>query len=160
MQKDLKIGLILGLAVVSVAGLWLATRPSLTPQGQMLDEGPIGPAGKPVEPTVIGSSAPPAVNTLERDDNGTAKPAAPMHRSVAESPIERNSLATPAVHTQPETIRPERFHIVRKDETLSEISYDYYGSAGKWRKIFEANRGTVKNANVVRAGTKLIIPYE
>lgn len=34
----------------------------------------------------------------------------------------------------------------------------YYGSAGKWRKILEANRGTVEDANTVRAGTKLIIP--
>ena len=62
------------------------------------------------------------------------------------------------MNEQPEKIRPQRFHIVRQGETLSEISYDYYGSAGKWRKIFEANRGTVKSADVVKAGTKLIIP--
>ena len=160
MQKDLKIGLILGLAVVSVAGLWLATRPSLTPRGQLLDEGRTGPAREPVGPPVIGSSAPPAGNTLERDNSSTATPGAPIRRAIAEGPIERNSLATPAVHAQPETIRPQRFHIVRKDETLSQISYEYYGSAGKWRRIFEANRGTVKNANVVRSGTKLIIPYD
>ena len=72
--------------------------------------------------------------------------------------VERTSPATSVVHIQPETIRPQRFHIVRKGETLSEISYEYYGSAGKWRKIFEANRGTVKDANTVRPGTKLIIP--
>ena len=71
---------------------------------------------------------------------------------------ERNSPAAPAARIQPETTRPQRFHIVRKGETLSEISRKYYGSAGKWRKIFEANRGTVKDANTVRAGTKLIIP--
>ena len=79
-------------------------------------------------------------------------------RTIGMTSVERNSLATPAVHIQPETIRPQRFHIVRKGETLSEISYEYYGSAGKWRKIFEANRGTVKDANTVRPGTKLIIP--
>ena len=151
MQKDLKIGLILGLAVVSVAGLWLATRPSLTPRGQLLDEGRTGPAREPFGPTV---------NAPERGNSSTAAPAAPIRRAVAESPIERNSLATPAVHTQPETIRPQRFHIVRKDETLSQISFEYYGSAGKWRKIFEANRGTVKSAHLVRSGTKLIIPYD
>lgn len=55
-------------------------------------------------------------------------------------------------------IRPQRFHIVRKGETLSKISSKYYGSAGQWRKIFEANRGTLKDANTVRPGTKLIIP--
>jgi len=30
--------------------------------------------------------------------------------------------------------------------------------ASEWRKVFEANRGTLKDANTVRAGTKLIIP--
>lgn len=79
-------------------------------------------------------------------------------QTIGMTSVERNSLATPAVHLQPETIRPQRFHIVRKGETLSEISYKYYGSTGKWRKIFEANRGTVKDANTVRSGTKLIIP--
>jgi acetyl esterase/lipase len=72
--------------------------------------------------------------------------------------VERDSPAAPAVHVQPETIRPQRFYIVRKGETLSGISYKYYGSAGKWPKIFEANRGTLKDANTVIPGTKLIIP--
>jgi acetyl esterase/lipase/phage tail protein X len=71
---------------------------------------------------------------------------------------ERNSPATPARPIQLETIRPPRFHLVRTGETLSEISRKYYGSTGQWRKIFEANRGTVTDANTVRAGTKLIIP--
>jgi len=71
---------------------------------------------------------------------------------------ERNSLAPPDVHRQPETTRPQRFHVVRKGETLSQISSEYYGSAGQWRKILEANRGTIKDANTVRSGTKLIIP--
>ena len=79
-------------------------------------------------------------------------------QTIGMTSAERNSPATPAVPIQPETIRPQRFHIVRQGETLSEISYKYYGSTGKWRKIFEANRGTVKDANTVRSGTKLIIP--
>jgi acetyl esterase/lipase/phage tail protein X len=71
---------------------------------------------------------------------------------------ERNSPGTPAVSIQPETTRPPRFHIVRPGETLSGISRTYYGSAGRWRKILEANRGMVQDANTLRVGTKLIIP--
>ena len=79
-------------------------------------------------------------------------------KTIGMTSVERNTPVTPAVHIQPETISPQRFHIVRKGETLSKISYKYYGSAGKWRKIFEANRGTLKDAHTVRSGTKLIIP--
>jgi acetyl esterase/lipase len=78
--------------------------------------------------------------------------------SIGVMSVERDSPAAPAVHVQPDTIRPQRFYIVRKGETLSGISYKYYGSAGKWPKIFEANRGTLKDANTVMPGTKLIIP--
>lgn len=69
-----------------------------------------------------------------------------------------NSPAAPVEQIHQETITPQRIHIVRKGETLSGISYKYYGSAGKWRKIFEANRDLVKDANMVMPGTKLIIP--
>ena len=148
MQKDLKIGLILGLAIVSIAGLWLATRPSLTPQGRLLE-----PAG--ANPKAIDEGRNMGDENVPRPSSETREP---IPRAVAESGTESNSLTSPAVHVREEMIKPQRFHIVRQGETLSEISYDYYGSAGKWRKIFEANRGTVKNANVVKAGTKLIIP--
>ncbi len=138
--------MVLGLAVVSVAGLWLATRPSLTPRAQLPDA--VGPeAGAKDEPPVT-----------RDEDRRVRRPTPPIRQVVAEGPADRNRQASPAASAEPERIVPQRFHIVRKDETLSEISYAYYGSAGKWRKIFEANRGTVRNADVVKAGTKLIIP--
>ena len=65
---------------------------------------------------------------------------------------------TPKVHTQPKTSKNQRYHIVREGDTLSSISYDYYGSANKWQKIFEANRETLKSPHTIIAGTKLIIP--
>ena len=79
-------------------------------------------------------------------------------QTIGMTSVEPNSLATPAVQIQPETKGAQRFHLVRQGETLSEISSKYYGSTGKWRKIFEANRGTVQDANTVRSGTILIIP--
>ncbi len=148
MQRDLKIGLLVGLVIVSFAGLWLATRPSLTPQARLLDS---SSAGAKAMDEGRGTRD----ENVRRPSSGTR---APIRRAVVEDEITSNS-AVPAVQPlQPEMIKPQRFHIVRQGETLSEISYDYYGSAGKWRKIFEANRATVKNANVVKAGTKLIIP--
>lgn len=70
----------------------------------------------------------------------------------------RPSPTAAPVQRQPETTRPPRFHVVRQGETLSGISQRYYGTARQWRRIFEANRGTLKDADTVRAGTKLVIP--
>jgi acetyl esterase/lipase/phage tail protein X len=79
-------------------------------------------------------------------------------QTIGMTAVERNSPATPAIQRQPEATRPPRVHVVRQGETLSGISSKYYGSTGQWRKIFEANRGTIKDANTVRAGTRLVIP--
>jgi len=66
---------------------------------------------------------------------------------------------TPALQRVSGAAKPPRYHIVGRGETLSAIAQKYYGSAGRWRKIFEANRRTLKDANTVKVGTKLIIPY-
>ena len=148
MPKDLKIGLLLGLAVVSVAILWLATRPSLSPQARMLAD-----HGASTEPG-------PAEDVTARGHNTLDIPVTrvPIRPAVTAERVKRNTVPKPVIQERPERTRPQRVHVVGDGETLSEISYDYYGSAGKWRRIFEANRKTIKDANVVMPGTKLVIP--
>jgi len=68
------------------------------------------------------------------------------------------SLPDLTIYETSEKIKTTRFHIVRKDETLSAISQQYYGSPNQWRKIVEASKGAVQDANKIRPGTKLIIP--
>ena len=58
-----------------------------------------------------------------------------------------------------ETIKTERFHIVGKNETLSDISRLYYHSANQWQKIVDANP-EIKNPNKIKTGMKLIIPWQ
>jgi len=151
MQKDLKIGLILGLAIVSVAVLWLATRPSLTPQARMLDARGTAAAGGSAAQLGAAPNPVAAVDRRKRETFDTAAPRVPTRRAITDERLQSDT--APATYAQ-----RQRFHIVRDGETLSKISYDYYGSAGKWQRIFEANRQTIKDANVVRPGTKLIIP--
>ena len=57
------------------------------------------------------------------------------------------------------TIKTERFHIVGKNETLSDISRLYYHSANQWQKIVDANP-EIKNPNKIKTGMKLIIPWQ
>lgn len=148
MQKDLKIGMIVGLAVVSVAVLWLATRPGLSPEALMLDTHGVDVGPGSVNRSGVAGGRQEDADTRERDNLNTSTARVPIRPTSTNETIGRSSLPRP----------PERFHIVRDGETLSQISYDYYGSAGKWQRIFDANRKAIEDANVVRPGTKLIIP--
>jgi nucleoid-associated protein YgaU len=49
-------------------------------------------------------------------------------------------------------------YLVRAGDTLSDIALAMYGDRTLWTVIFEANRGWVRNANLIREGQWLIIP--
>ena len=139
MQKDLKTGMVLGLVLAAVAVVWLSTRPSLSTKARMLrSNNAVSPQETPSPPNNLS----PAGLTTE-----------------AHTPAQRRNIED-AENSQLSIINnySERFHIVRKGETLSDISRKYYGSANKWQKILEANTRTIKDANRIRPGTKLIIP--
>ncbi len=50
-------------------------------------------------------------------------------------------------------------HVVAPGDNLSKISTRYYGTAGKWRTIYEANKSVIGlNPNVIHPGQRLTIP--
>ncbi len=49
-------------------------------------------------------------------------------------------------------------YVVKGGDTLSKLAERFYNSVGKWEKIYEANRDTLKNPNYIFIGQKLIIP--
>ncbi len=53
---------------------------------------------------------------------------------------------------------PETTYVVQGDDTLWAISKKVYGKGGLWKTIYEANRGTIKNADRPPAGAVLRIP--
>ncbi len=62
----------------------------------------------------------------------------------------------PAVEEAPEA--GERVHEVVSGDTLGAIAQKYYGNAGAYMKIFEANRDILDNPNLIKVGQKLQIP--
>jgi nucleoid-associated protein YgaU len=52
----------------------------------------------------------------------------------------------------------ERWHEVVRGDSLSKIAAKYYGDGNSWRKIFEANRDTIKDPDLIRPGQRLRIP--
>ena len=151
----------MGLGLVTAAALWLATRPSLTPQARMqhlYDAGALKePVVQPTAPVISGNPRRES-DAGQRRDPPPASAQTSHDRAATTRAQEPDNVPEPAADEQVETIKTETFYIVRKGDTLSGISYKYYGSAGKWPKIFEANRKTVPDANKLTPGTKLIIP--
>jgi nucleoid-associated protein YgaU len=61
---------------------------------------------------------------------------------------------TPAAGDAP----PARTYKVAPGDSLSKIAKQFYGDANKWKRIFEANRDTIKNPDLIHPGQILKIP--
>ncbi len=59
---------------------------------------------------------------------------------------------------QPAAAGQERSIIVQRGDTLSIIALRVYGSVGKWRDIFAANRDRLNDPNLVPTGMRLRLP--
>jgi len=51
-----------------------------------------------------------------------------------------------------------RTYVVVKGDSLSKIAKRQYGDASKWRRIYEANRDSIKNPDLIYPGQELRIP--
>jgi len=49
---------------------------------------------------------------------------------------------------------------VKKGDTLSIIAMKFYGDPSLWRRVYDANRSTIRNPNVVLPGQQLEIPTD
>jgi nucleoid-associated protein YgaU len=74
-----------------------------------------------------------------------------------EKPVEPK---TQKMQTPPSMKAPEvsREYTIERGDTLSNIAKKFYGNAGDWKKIYEANKNTIKNPDLIYPGEKIIIP--
>ena len=85
-----------------------------------------------------------------------------MNNAVA--PTNKSKVKIPgssAPEKVPQARAPEassKVYSVKKGDNLSSISKSKYGKESQWTKIYEANKSTVKNPNLIHPGQKLIIP--
>jgi len=49
-------------------------------------------------------------------------------------------------------------YTVKSGDSLSKIAKHVYGDANKWHAIFEANRDTIKNPDLIHPGDVLTLP--
>jgi nucleoid-associated protein YgaU len=173
MQRDYKTGLIVGMVLAGGAMLWVATRPSLSPEARMLrssratphDSG-VGLADRGSGQTGDKAPASGHVSLGSIIDSHSKNNDSPNSNAQVPARIPQSAIPAPSsggvpdltVYEKAEKIKTTRFHIVRKEETLSAISQQYYGTPGKWQKVLEANKNVIKDPNRLQPGTKLIIP--
>ncbi len=139
MQKDFKIGLMVGVLLVIGATVWLCTLPRFGTQARVLREQQEAKAPeRPVQPAPRSIIKPDVALQPSRQE---------------EKPVINQEPVKPVVETV-----TARVHIVQRGDTLSGISEKYYGSAGKWQKIFAANRMVLENPDKLVPGTRLVIP--
>jgi nucleoid-associated protein YgaU len=52
----------------------------------------------------------------------------------------------------------DRRYTVQSGDTLSKISRQFYGDAAQYMRIFNANRGVLRDPNTINPGQELVIP--
>jgi LysM repeat protein len=80
---------------------------------------------------------------------------APATTSAAAVP-DRTAAGTVALVRQAQPAA--RSYTVRSGDSLSKIADGYYGHAGDWEWIYEANRSKISNPNEIYVGERLTIP--
>lgn len=157
-------GLVAGSILAGVALFWVATRPGLAPRPQPAPSSSkegrgLPEAAGPVTASDTDSAAP-ADSARPRESKPQEQPASPSAFRPPSSVVRDLSSGSPNLPGRHKTEPAEttRLHTVRSGETLSSIAQQYYGSANEWRKLLTANEKTIKDADKISPGTKLIIP--
>ena len=159
MQKDFKVGMMVGMVALLGAMVWLSTRQGLGTQARL----------EKTHAQLLGRqrfnhSVSPATAPSEPNDNAGAPPAQETQLEAPERPLtplsqELSPLRNTPVETR-QKIKTNLLHIVRSGETLSGIAQDYLGSSRHWRRLLEANRQVLSDPNKIRPGMKIVIPRE
>ena len=77
--------------------------------------------------------------------------------STAPAPTADALAALDAAQAAAAPPEPKKYTVVAGD-SLSKIAHREYGDANQWQKIFEANKDTIKNPDMIHPGQTLIIP--
>ena len=74
-------------------------------------------------------------------------------------PLATTKATVPTPAAKPEKTATQQY-TVKPGDTLARLAEQFYSSANKWEKIYEANKEQVKNPNYIFIGMKLIIPAD
>jgi LysM repeat protein len=81
-----------------------------------------------------------------------------VDKNYAQDLMAEISYLSDAPAPKPQNAPTLRIHKVVAGDTLSKIAKKYYGKAGDYMKIFEANKDKLKDPDKIFPGQELIIP--
>lgn len=83
---------------------------------------------------------------------GKEKPVStPQPQTRTQTPGETTGANAPKTGAQ-------RDYTIKSGDSLSKIARQFYGNANDWQKIYDANKDTIKDPNMIYPGQKIIIP--
>jgi len=77
---------------------------------------------------------------------------------VRQEPNLVEDLPAPVDEIVEEVTEEQQYHVVAKGETLSLISYKYYGTVNNWKSLLDVNREIIQNPKDLKPGIKILIP--
>ncbi|MDP8213109.1 MAG: LysM peptidoglycan-binding domain-containing protein [Candidatus Zapsychrus exili] len=99
------------------------------------------------------------IKTIESKVQATGVAASTMSNISAIDKIELGVVEGKAVPAEPQKPAFVEYK-VEKDDTLQKISEKFYGSFGKWTKIYEVNKALIKNPDRIKPGITIRIPSQ
>jgi len=130
-----------------LAALLPALIDKLTPNGQLPQPGQLTEIGRALLGTRTASAA----------GGGAAAPQPEVRAMAGDKPRPDFSDVQSGSSTAPQPAAPQTY-TVAKGDSLSKIAKKMYGDANQWKRIFEANKDTVKDPDKIFPGQKLVIP--
>lgn len=77
-------------------------------------------------------------------------------RKGKEEPVRQRP--TPDTNYTKPTPPAARDYTIKSGDSLSKIARQFYGDAGQWQKIYQANKDKIKDPDMIYPGQKIIIP--
>jgi len=156
MRKDLKTGILFGVALVIGAIVVMSVWPGASVESRLRRSRTVG-GDEPAAETVPSSED--QVESVSVEPEFVEERRVPVEQlnegaTVEVEEIRKRQVESPRVEEKRET----QIHIVAGGETLSSISVMYYGSGSQWRKIVDANPKVITDENRLQPGMRLVIP--
>lgn len=121
---------------------------------------PVETVSQPVTPVTDSV----AVDSVEEkatpvpEEKETEKPIADNAAKQNNNPIPFSKIPVNPDSTSYEIIGTKASHTIKEGETLTRISYQYYGTKDLWPYLVKHNRAVIKKADAVPLGTTINIP--